>query len=158
WSRGGGCMVGAEPIVDYRSRGAWLRPGAVRSTMQATPWRAGRPANPRDKTFACHGAVQAPGRRGSGTHAPPCSPSYVGATEITPTDPCAGCTRIPDRSLPGRRTVRPVRLWTRRTLSRYAEPMERESTADVAIVGADLAGLVAGAILTRHGRRVVVLE
>jgi len=36
--------------------------------------------------------------------------------------------------------------------------MERESTADVAIVGADLAGLVAGAILTRHGRRVVVLE
>jgi phytoene dehydrogenase-like protein len=36
--------------------------------------------------------------------------------------------------------------------------MERETSADVAIVGADLAGLVAGAILTRHGRRVVVLE
>ncbi|HZR80896.1 MAG TPA: FAD-binding protein [Candidatus Binatia bacterium] len=30
--------------------------------------------------------------------------------------------------------------------------------ADVAIVGAGLSGLVAGAILTRHGRRVVVLE
>lgn len=36
--------------------------------------------------------------------------------------------------------------------------MQRERTADVAIVGADLAGLVAGAILTKHGRRVVVLE
>src|SRR5262245_27152696 len=34
----------------------------------------------------------------------------------------------------------------------------REQTADVVIIGADLAGLVAGAILTRHGRRVVVLE
>src|SRR5512147_1519186 len=36
--------------------------------------------------------------------------------------------------------------------------MERETAADVVIVGADLAGLVAGAILTRHGRRVVILE
>ena len=36
--------------------------------------------------------------------------------------------------------------------------MDRERTADVAIVGADLAGLVAAAILTKHGRRVVVLE
>lgn len=36
--------------------------------------------------------------------------------------------------------------------------MQREKTADVAIVGADLAGLVAGAILTQHGRRVVVVE
>ncbi|HZP40391.1 MAG TPA: NAD(P)-binding protein [Candidatus Binatia bacterium] len=34
----------------------------------------------------------------------------------------------------------------------------REREADVAIVGSALAGLVAGAILTRHGRRVVVLE
>src|SRR5262249_8757755 len=34
----------------------------------------------------------------------------------------------------------------------------REQTADVVIIGADLAGLVAGAILTRRGRRVVVLE
>jgi phytoene dehydrogenase-like protein len=36
--------------------------------------------------------------------------------------------------------------------------VQRETTADVVIIGADLAGLVAGAILTRHGRRVVVLE
>jgi hypothetical protein len=36
--------------------------------------------------------------------------------------------------------------------------MERETTADVAIVGADLAGLVAGAILAKHGKRVVILE
>ncbi len=36
--------------------------------------------------------------------------------------------------------------------------MQRETTADVAIVGADLAGLVAGGILTRHGKRVVILE
>ncbi len=36
--------------------------------------------------------------------------------------------------------------------------MQRETSADVVIIGADLAGLVAGAILTRHGRRVVVLE
>jgi phytoene dehydrogenase-like protein len=36
--------------------------------------------------------------------------------------------------------------------------MERETNADVAIVGADLAGLVAGAILTKHGKRVVILE
>jgi len=36
--------------------------------------------------------------------------------------------------------------------------MQREATADVVIVGADLAGLVAGAILTKHGRRVVLLE
>ena len=36
--------------------------------------------------------------------------------------------------------------------------MQREVTADVVIVGAYLAGLVAGAILTRHGRRVVILE
>ncbi|HLK10633.1 MAG TPA: FAD-dependent oxidoreductase [Candidatus Binatia bacterium] len=36
--------------------------------------------------------------------------------------------------------------------------MRPAATADVVIVGADLAGLVAGAILTRHGRRVVVLE
>ena len=36
--------------------------------------------------------------------------------------------------------------------------MQRESSADVAIIGADLAGLVAAAILTKHGRRVVVLE
>jgi len=40
----------------------------------------------------------------------------------------------------------------------FGVAMERESTADVAIVGADLAGLVAGAILTKHGRRVVILE
>jgi phytoene dehydrogenase-like protein len=33
-----------------------------------------------------------------------------------------------------------------------------ERNADVAIVGASLAGLVAGAILTRHGRRVVILD
>jgi phytoene dehydrogenase-like protein len=33
-----------------------------------------------------------------------------------------------------------------------------ETTADVVIVGSALAGLVAGAILTRHGKRVVVLE
>jgi phytoene dehydrogenase-like protein len=36
--------------------------------------------------------------------------------------------------------------------------MTREQTADVAIVGADLAGLVAAAILTKHGKRVVILE
>ena len=36
--------------------------------------------------------------------------------------------------------------------------MQREATADVVIIGADLAGLVAGAILTRHGRRVAILE
>jgi phytoene dehydrogenase-like protein len=36
--------------------------------------------------------------------------------------------------------------------------MPRATTADVAIVGADLAGLVAGAILAKHGKRVVVLE
>jgi phytoene dehydrogenase-like protein len=36
--------------------------------------------------------------------------------------------------------------------------MQREKTVDVAIVGADLAGLVAGAILSKQGRRVVVLE
>jgi len=36
--------------------------------------------------------------------------------------------------------------------------MQREITADVAIVGADLAGLVAGALLTKHGRRVVMVE
>src|SRR6202795_2764509 len=36
--------------------------------------------------------------------------------------------------------------------------MQREATADVVIIGADLAGLVAGAILTRNGRRVVILE
>jgi phytoene dehydrogenase-like protein len=36
--------------------------------------------------------------------------------------------------------------------------MERETSADVAIIGADLAGLVAAAILTKHGKRVVVLE
>ena len=29
---------------------------------------------------------------------------------------------------------------------------------DVVIVGSSLAGLVAGAILTRHGRRVVILD
>jgi phytoene dehydrogenase-like protein len=34
----------------------------------------------------------------------------------------------------------------------------RESAADAVIVGAGLAGLVAGAILTRHGKRVVILE
>jgi phytoene dehydrogenase-like protein len=34
----------------------------------------------------------------------------------------------------------------------------RDTTADVAIIGADLAGLVAAAILTKHGRRVVILE
>ncbi len=34
----------------------------------------------------------------------------------------------------------------------------REESADVAIVGSSLAGLVAGAILARRGRRVVVLE
>jgi phytoene dehydrogenase-like protein len=34
----------------------------------------------------------------------------------------------------------------------------RDTTADVVIIGADLAGLVAGAILTKHGRRVVILE
>lgn len=36
--------------------------------------------------------------------------------------------------------------------------MQREATVDVAIIGADLAGLVAAAILTRHGRRIVILE
>jgi phytoene dehydrogenase-like protein len=36
--------------------------------------------------------------------------------------------------------------------------MQREITADVAIVGADLAGLVAGALLTQRGRRVVMVE
>jgi phytoene dehydrogenase-like protein len=36
--------------------------------------------------------------------------------------------------------------------------MQRAATADVVIIGADLAGLVAGAILTRGGRRVVILE
>ena len=36
--------------------------------------------------------------------------------------------------------------------------MLREVTADVVIVGADLAGLVAGAILTQRGKRVVILE
>jgi phytoene dehydrogenase-like protein len=36
--------------------------------------------------------------------------------------------------------------------------MQREKTADVVIIGADLSGLVAGAILARNGRRVVVLE
>jgi len=36
--------------------------------------------------------------------------------------------------------------------------MQREITADVAIVGADLAGLVAGALLAKHGRRVVMVE
>jgi phytoene dehydrogenase-like protein len=36
--------------------------------------------------------------------------------------------------------------------------MQRETNADVAIIGADLAGLVAAAILTKHGRRVVLLE
>lgn len=36
--------------------------------------------------------------------------------------------------------------------------MQREIDADVAIVGSALAGLVAGAILTREGRRVVILE
>ena len=36
--------------------------------------------------------------------------------------------------------------------------MKEESQADVVIVGAALAGLVAGAILTRHGKRVVILE
>jgi phytoene dehydrogenase-like protein len=36
--------------------------------------------------------------------------------------------------------------------------MERAAAADVVIVGSDLAGLVAGAILVRHGRRVVILE
>jgi len=35
---------------------------------------------------------------------------------------------------------------------------ERETQADVVIVGATLAGLVAGAILTRHGKRVVILD
>jgi phytoene dehydrogenase-like protein len=34
----------------------------------------------------------------------------------------------------------------------------RETDADVVIVGSALAGLVAGAILTRHGKRVVILE
>jgi monoamine oxidase len=33
-----------------------------------------------------------------------------------------------------------------------------DERADVAIVGGALAGLVAGAILARHGRRIVVLE
>ena len=36
--------------------------------------------------------------------------------------------------------------------------MQRETTADVVVIGADLAGLVAGAILARRGRSVVVLE
>jgi phytoene dehydrogenase-like protein len=36
--------------------------------------------------------------------------------------------------------------------------MQRDTTADVVIIGADLAGLVAGAVLTRHGRRVVIVE
>lgn len=36
--------------------------------------------------------------------------------------------------------------------------MTREQTADVVIIGSDLSGLVAGAILTRHGCRVVLLE
>jgi phytoene dehydrogenase-like protein len=36
--------------------------------------------------------------------------------------------------------------------------MQRETSADVVIIGADLAGLVAAAILTKHGRRVVILE
>ncbi|HJQ83148.1 MAG TPA: FAD-dependent oxidoreductase, partial [Candidatus Binatia bacterium] len=35
---------------------------------------------------------------------------------------------------------------------------ERADDVDVVILGSSLAGLVAGAILTRHGRRVVVLE
>src|SRR5690242_20558027 len=39
-----------------------------------------------------------------------------------------------------------------------AAASSREAIADVAIVGADLAGLVAGAILTKRGRRVVILE
>src|SRR5437870_13807167 len=33
-----------------------------------------------------------------------------------------------------------------------------ECEADVVVIGTALAGLVAGAILTRHGKRVVVLE
>lgn len=37
-------------------------------------------------------------------------------------------------------------------------PMEREQEADVVVIGAALGGLVAGAILTRRGRRVVILE
>src|SRR6185503_15720894 len=36
--------------------------------------------------------------------------------------------------------------------------MQRETSADVVIIGADLAGLVAAAILTKHDRRVVILE
>src|SRR2546425_7693752 len=36
--------------------------------------------------------------------------------------------------------------------------MTGEREADVVIVGAALAGLVAGAILTRHGKRVVLLD
>ena len=40
-----------------------------------------------------------------------------------------------------------------------AAPMEpRETEADVVIVGSALAGLVAGAILTRQGKRIVILE
>src|SRR5262252_4309411 len=39
-----------------------------------------------------------------------------------------------------------------------ASTVDRDTVADVAIIGADLAGLVAGAILTKHGRRVVILE
>jgi phytoene dehydrogenase-like protein len=34
----------------------------------------------------------------------------------------------------------------------------RDSAADVVIVGASLAGLAAGALLTRHGKRIVILE
>src|SRR2546425_12955236 len=34
----------------------------------------------------------------------------------------------------------------------------RETEADVVIVGSALAGLVAGAILTRQGKRIVILE
>src|SRR5262249_10916291 len=49
-------------------------------------------------------------------------------------------------------------VWTLAHGRATAAWMERETTTDVAIVGADLAGLVAGAILTKRGRQVVILE
>jgi glycine/D-amino acid oxidase-like deaminating enzyme len=52
----------------------------------------------------------------------------------------------------------PVSYWIDSTPSSNFSPLEQETTVDVAIIGAGIAGLTAAILLKRAGKRVAVIE